>query len=382
VRQAGRASLGRVGIRRPASAALAAVLLGLFVSGPVGADTKTELEAAKERLSALQAETNAVQAEAARLGSQLSSLASEISRMQGQIQVTKAKIGETESDIATAERRIARLEARLALRARDVYIRGPGGIFEVVFGSSSIADLSERMALYDRVQQQDADLALSIHAQKVELQRQKADLEVIKADQVATTESLQARRAELDAAFDRQLELERELDRKQAEVGGLVKELTAKRAAEIRAAALALQAQLRGGAVDTSGAFKVCPVDQPRAYSDDFGAPRYTGGYHPHQGNDIFAPAGTPIRAPFDGTAANASNSIGGLSVKVFGAPGYVYNAHLSRFGQLGSVSAGDVIGYVGNTGNARTTPPHDHFEFHPGGGSAVSPYGYLNAVC
>jgi murein DD-endopeptidase MepM/ murein hydrolase activator NlpD len=62
----------------------------------------------------------------------------------------------------------------------------------------------------------------------------------------------------------------------------------------------------------------------------------------------------------------------------------YVYNAHLSEHvgvdGQ--QVQPGDIIGLVGNTGNAAGTPPHDHFEYHPGGGSAVSPYVYLNEVC
>ena len=88
------------------------------------------------------------------------------------------------------------------------------------------------------------------------------------------------------------------------------------------------------------GPIRVCPVGQPRG-CDDFGAPRYTGGYHPHAGNDIFAPMGTPISAPFDGYAYDASNTLGGLSVIVRGSEGYVYNAHLSRFGKLGNVATG-----------------------------------------
>lgn len=130
------------------------------------------------------------------------------------------------------------------------------------------------------------------------------------------------------------------------------------------------------------GTFRVCPVDEPRWYTDDFGAPRFSGGYHPHQGNDIFAPEGTPIRAPFAGTAVEAANTLGGLAVVVYGRDGYVYNAHLTGYGTLGRVQAGDVIGFVGNTGNAQSTAPHDHFEWHPGGGPAVSPYAFLNAVC
>jgi murein DD-endopeptidase MepM/ murein hydrolase activator NlpD len=145
------------------------------------------------------------------------------------------------------------------------------------------------------------------------------------------------------------------------------------------------------------GVLNVCPVDQPRAYGDEFGAPRYAGGYHPHAGNDILAPEGTPIRAPFDGVAREATNNLGGLSVIVDGANGYVYNAHLSRFGQLGPVTAGAIIGYVGNTGDAQGGPTHDHFEWHPNVipanpwvsgygysviGTAIDPYPYLNAVC
>ena len=130
------------------------------------------------------------------------------------------------------------------------------------------------------------------------------------------------------------------------------------------------------------GPLHVCPVDPPRSYSDDFGAPRYTGGYHPHAGNDIFAPAGTAIRAPFDGIAVDSSNTIGGYAVTVYGEDGYAYNAHLQGFGTLGEVTVGTVIGFVGNTGDAATTPAHDHFEWHPVDGRAVDPFPYLNEVC
>ena len=133
--------------------------------------------------------------------------------------------------------------------------------------------------------------------------------------------------------------------------------------------------------------FSVCPVAGPHAVADDFGIwvhhPKDEGGNHIHQGNDISAPYGTPIVAPFDGTAvvsSDASNPVGGLSVKVYGKFGYVYNAHLSRIGTLGSVHTGDVIGYVGATGNAGG--PHDHFEWHPGEGPAVDPHEFLMEVC
>jgi murein DD-endopeptidase MepM/ murein hydrolase activator NlpD len=131
-----------------------------------------------------------------------------------------------------------------------------------------------------------------------------------------------------------------------------------------------------------AGVLHVCPIDQPHSYTDDFGAPRWAGGYHPHQGNDIFAPEGTPIRAPFDGLAVRTPNTLGGRAVTVYGDAGYVYNAHLSAYGKLGQVTTGTIIGYVGNSGDATNSAPHDHFEWHPGNRAAVDPFPYLNAVC
>jgi len=128
--------------------------------------------------------------------------------------------------------------------------------------------------------------------------------------------------------------------------------------------------------------FAVCPVDQPRRYVDDFGDARWVGGFHRHQGIDIFAPEGTRVRAPFDGTASPSSSWAGGLTVRVEGRLGFVYNAHLSRTGKLGRVRAGDVVGYVGNSGDARWGSTHDHFEWHPDAGAAGDSFRYLNAVC
>ena len=81
-----------------------------------------------------------------------------------------------------------------------------------------------------------------------------------------------------------------------------------------------------------------------------------------------------------EGSFATTIAAVQPKMVKIYGAGGYVYNAHLSAYGKLGSVRTGDVVGYVGSTGNA--TAPHDHFEWHPGDGGAVDAYLYLAAVC
>jgi murein DD-endopeptidase MepM/ murein hydrolase activator NlpD len=130
------------------------------------------------------------------------------------------------------------------------------------------------------------------------------------------------------------------------------------------------------------GIFHFCPVPDYLTIYDNFGdmvrLPHVP--VHRHQGDDIQAPLGTRIVAPFDGYASTSSSKLGGVEVRVFGADGYVYNAHIGRLGALGWVSAGDTVGYVGTTGDA--TGPHDHLEWHPNDGLAQDPYDLLAAAC
>ena len=134
--------------------------------------------------------------------------------------------------------------------------------------------------------------------------------------------------------------------------------------------------------LDIHGILRVCPVPGYTDIADNFGVIVHIKGVpvHVHQGNDVAAPTGAPIFAPFDGLAAAGRDKLGGFTVKVYGREGYVYNAHLSRFGQLGWVHAGDVIGYVGSTGDALGA--HDHIEWHPNDGPAVDPNELLVAAC
>ena len=125
------------------------------------------------------------------------------------------------------------------------------------------------------------------------------------------------------------------------------------------------------------------PVQGPNHYYDDFGDPRYAGGYHTHTGNDILCARGTPLVAVVSGVVTRANRvdqGLGGRTVWLRGDDGNsYYYAHLSML-QPGvddgvRVVMGQVLGFAGNTGDAAGGPFHLHFAIHPDGGAAVDPY-------
>jgi murein DD-endopeptidase MepM/ murein hydrolase activator NlpD len=133
----------------------------------------------------------------------------------------------------------------------------------------------------------------------------------------------------------------------------------------------------------------VFPVGEPYSFIDSWGYPRMVGTEyeHGHQGVDVMAPFGTPLYAVERGFITRVGvDVLGGTKLWLKGQSGtHYYYAHLAAYaegvveGTL--VNAGDVVGYVGDTGNARGGAPHLHFQVHPGGGAAVNPYGLLKVV-
>ncbi len=136
----------------------------------------------------------------------------------------------------------------------------------------------------------------------------------------------------------------------------------------------------------------VFPVAGGADWGDTYGGERsdVPGGWH--HGDDLFAPLGTPVVAVADGTIfAVGWNRVGGWRLWLVDHAGNdFYYAHLSGYTTLGrnnrAVHRGDVIGFVGNTGDAFTTLPHLHFEVHPSGllylgyDGAVDPTSYLRS--
>jgi murein DD-endopeptidase MepM/ murein hydrolase activator NlpD len=144
---------------------------------------------------------------------------------------------------------------------------------------------------------------------------------------------------------------------------------------------------LRGGAftvtlrLEAQLAFPVQDHGVP-AVQSRFGVPR-EGGRRAHHGVDIFAPRGTPVLAAAEGTVNRVElTNLGGKVVWLRDPvrSANLYYAHLDsqavRSGQR--VRPGDTIGFVGNTGNAITTPPHLHFGMYRRGEGPVDPFPFL----
>jgi LysM repeat protein len=132
-----------------------------------------------------------------------------------------------------------------------------------------------------------------------------------------------------------------------------------------------------GGGPDPSG--MVCPVPSA-TFVDDYGVEKPDGRYH--QGIDLFASRGTSVYAPVAGSLEAVNGNLGGLQFWLTAPDGTIYiGTHLDGFGRVGDVHPGDVVGIVGDSGNALGSPPHVHFEILVDG-TAINPYQRLVEAC
>ena len=139
----------------------------------------------------------------------------------------------------------------------------------------------------------------------------------------------------------------------------------------------------RSGALLSAPAPSALPHPLPgRGLTDTWGGARSGG--RKHEGIDIFAPRDTPIRATTEGVVLNVGpNGLGGRTVMILGPGGQRhYYAHLERYPDLKSgdwVKAGDVVGTVGDSGNAKGAPPHLHYGIYTATG-AIDPLPRMRA--
>ena len=310
----------------------------------------------------------------------------------GQLADAESRLGGIEADLAALGARAASATATLdALRAtvRQVavrrFINSQASLFSYADPDLNVQARADSLARYATLGSQDAIDQYT--AASDDLTRTQAALARKKADQRRAIRELRQRRAAVAEELRRLALIQAEQQRLAAVRAAITANAQSAAAAAAKAAAAAPTVPGASEAdapvpVSAPVGGMICPVQGPVAFTDTWGAPRSGG--RVHLGVDMLSPRGTPTVAPVSGRLEHRGNSTGGLSWHLYGDDGtYYYGTHLSAYASEGAghVAAGTVIGYVGDTGNARGTP-HLHFEIHPGNGPAVNPYPATSAAC
>ncbi len=341
-----------------------ALIVGLAaVTTSAGAQsTADKLEAAEERHAQLQQEAN----EATRRYDEANAA----------LIRTQEEISATQRALADARKRISGLQDQLDERARAAYQLGSTSTWDVLLEAHDLSEFSDRLVYLDRIAQDDADLATRVGVISEELRRLETNLARLEEEQQAAAEQAQREHQTLQDKLAEAQEIleEAEIKLEQEQAAALLQ-------AGVAAGSGATGTTDAAGQIDTvAGAgLQACPAPGT-SFGDTFGAPRSGG--RSHAGVDMMGPYGAPVYAALPGSVSFSSSSLGGNQAYVHSAGGtYTFYAHLQGYaGSARSVAAGELIGYIGDTGNATGTP-HLHFEYHPNG-SLVNPTSFVAAVC
>ena len=368
--------------------------------------TDEDIERARDEVNAVLADSEALGIQVQEAWARQFALEKEISDLESSIELAHVKIAET--------------EARLEEVAVEMYMGSARSASIRVLFSAQTEGYGAGVEYLREISGADQDVVAQLRAFRSELDRQtgrmveaSAEQERVTADLEIMAEELQGELAEAQQVYDRlvaEQEAEEEIRRQAEEEARRQAEEAARNATTTTTTAgrggsggrvtTTTVGGNNAGTTTTVGGNDTgtttpapppppsggtCPVGGAVSFTDSYGAPRSGG--RVHRGVDMIAARGTPIVAVYSGTITRMSTSaLGGISVWLRAENGdQFYYAHLDGYGDIStgqSVSEGFVLGYNGSTGNAPAWLPHLHFEWHPGGGSAVNPYQLVRSLC
>lgn len=348
-------------------------LLVLSITPPASAEvTRAELDAARAEISELNRD----------LEDELAELEKALDR-----QLTfEIQISEIQEDIANRDRQIALAAFAARDQARSMYVSAGAGDLQAAVSPEAITRIGTKTAYLEAV----VDLDVDVVNELVFLQTDRADLqervELLVAEQEDLAAELDARASEildeLTAANDRYQSLYSQWQKEEAERRRRREAERRRRAAAAAAAAAAASGYASSAYVDPSG--RTCPVAGAHTFADTWGAPRSGG--RTHTGVDMVGATGTPLVSIENGYIWSMNwHWAGGNGLYVRGDSGDVYYyAHMNGYapglsdGQR--VGVGQLVGYVGTSGNASI--PHLHLGYQPGGGPLTNPYQLMVKLC
>ena len=267
-------------------------------------------------------------------------LANKISAAETQQAQLEAGIAQAEQDITALQARVEALRLAVKERAIQLYV-GHDERIDGVIQTDGVLDGVRAAHLTGTIADHDRDLAAELKSTSDEI--------------AAHEDQLQTQRAALQETLDGYVPLQDLLQQR----------LVVAAAAYDKVKAALDDQAARGLGSDIATGASRCPVDGFVVFTDDFGEPRSGGTVH--MGIDMPAVTDTPVVAVVAGFMRHDDGGAGGHGAWLTGIDGNsYYYAHFSHYeGGDRIVAAGDVIGYVGMTGDA--TGPHLHFEVHPG---------------
>ena len=339
---------------------------------------------AAAKVDALKASDAELERAVAALDSQLKADSAKAAAARQAVVAAEAQVASIESELARTIEQTTRLETVVRERAVAAYMRPQQSNLEVVLDSASLADAGRRQQMLTQVANTNRDAIDELRAvrEDAEIKREQAETARQRAAdrrkaaerQVQAVASARAEKVRAEKA------LEGRIAAFQAEVDGLSREEAAltsliqqREAAARERASRSAGAAAAAPAGRVSGAGLIWPVRG--SVTSEYG-PRWG---RMHEGIDIAAPTGTPIRAAKAGEVifVGSQGGYGNITIVDHGGGFTTVYPHQSRFGtsEGAQVSQGQVIGYVGCSGSC--TGPHLHFETRVSG-SAQNPRRYL----
>ncbi len=344
---------------------------------------QSELESVKQRGAVLSDEISA-------FGERITQLEGEVAVLRNREAIVAEQLRKTENQLAREMENLEILRARLgrsmtALRRRlvDIYKSDVPDALTVILEADGFDDLVNRYDYLDRVQDQDAAIVGRVRSLRDESQeivhrvRDARDAIAAKQAELERTRSqLEAREAELEAVRGDKAAALDQVERTASDLEGDISHLNDQIQAQLaQTSSTTTSDPLPAGPIQAGSGGMIWPVNGPVVSPFGMRWGRL------HAGIDIAVPAGTPIRAPKDGRIAFVqsdaqSGGYGNYTCIDHGGGLSTCHAHQSSFAiTSGSVSQGDVIGYVGCTGHCYGD--HLHFEVRING-TPVDPMGYL----
>ena len=337
--------------------------------------------AVQERIADLTAQANDVQATREALQQEIDLTKQEITTVEQYIERLQQQIDVKTTELEAAEKALAEKEEQFAQTVRTTYEQGDVSYLEVVLNASSFSDLLTRMEIVSAIMEDNQKTVDEYTAAKEDIEQKRDDLQDTQDEQKDYQENLSYKVDDLAASEAEQAALQESLEAYKAESEAEYDRIASEmQDVSNQIAALSAQAAANGSVPMGDGTL-IWPTPSCTTTNSAYGYrvhPIY-GTVKFHAGEDIPAGYGAEILAAASGTVVTSGwvSGYGNYTVIDHGGGLMTAYGHQSSFAvSVGDVvTQGQVIGYVGSTGNS--TGPHLHFEVYVNG-ATVDPKSYF----